>query len=283
MSGANDRSMEDWTGEIGDRWLAHLDTFESMIGPAGDALMRHAAFRPGERVVDIGCGGGATSIAIARAVGPQGRVTGIDVAPKLVARAQARAAKAGAANVRFEAADAQRAQPADAPFDRAFSRFGVMFFEDTEAAFRNIRSWLAPGGTVVFACWGPPQDNPWMGMIAELVSRHVTMPPRDPAAPGPFRLADPNATRGMLARAGFSDVRVDPWRGDQYIGGAGADPARATQFVMDGMGMGAIVAEQAPEKVEPVRREIEALLARQYRDGSVRAQAATWMISARRG
>ncbi len=274
-------STEEWAGDLGERWDAYMDVFESMIAPAGAALMARAGVRPGESVVDIGCGGGATTLELAQAAGKSGRATGLDVSPRLIERAKARMRAAGAGNASFECADAQTARPAAAPFDRAFSRFGVMFFDDTDRAFANIRTWLKPGGALVFGCWGAPEDNPWMGVMLRTLGEFVELPPPDPLAPSPFRLADPEATRAMLERAGFADIALEMWRGEQHVGGGGADPARAARFVLEGMGLGEAVEEQAPERMDEVRARLETELAQFYRDGAVRAPAAIWIVTAR--
>ena len=128
---------EDWAGEMGARWLASLDRFEGMIAPIGAALLAQAGYAAGERVLDLGCGGGATTLAIAGAVGPQGAALGLDVAPMLVAKAQERAAAQGS-TARFVCADAATASLDEPPFDRLFSRFGSMFFAEPVPAFANL-------------------------------------------------------------------------------------------------------------------------------------------------
>lgn len=277
----NDRTMEDWTGEVGDRWLAHVDTFESMMVPAGDAAIASADFRPGHAVCDIGCGGGATSAEIARRVAPGGRVLGLDVAPQLVSRAQARAADGGPDNLSFQCADAQTATPEGAPFDRLFSRFGVMFFSDPPAAFANMRGWLKPDGQATFAVWAPPDRNPWMAQAGALVGEFAELPQRDPEGPGPFRMADPDATRALLTGAGYRDIEIAPWTGDQYVGGYGATPERAAAFVLTGFGMGAFIEDQAPDRMDEARAALTEMFAAHYRDGSVRMPAAIWLVKAR--
>lgn len=269
---------DEWLGDSGDRWATHLERLESMISPAGNALMDFARFGPGEAVADVGCGGGATSLEIARRVGPEGRVTGIDVSPQLIARAKARLGDA--ANVAFELGDAQSETPGGAPFDRIFSRFGVMFFDDTLAAFTNMRGWLKPGGGLVFGCWAGPKDNPWMGEMGAIVRDYADVPPPDLAAPGPFRLHDPEATTAMLAEAGFANPRAEMWRGEQLVGGEGADPEAATEFVFSAMGMGKPVEEQAPDKMDAARARIAEAMAPHYRDGSVRMDAACLFVTA---
>ena len=151
---------EDWAGEMGARWLANLNGFENTIAPAGEDLLAHAAYQPGERVVDIGFGGGATSLAIAKAVAPGGEVVGIDISPDLAAATTRRAAAAGIANVRFICADAATVSVADAPFDRLCSRFGSMFFSEPVPAFANLRGLLKPGGRIDLAVWGRRSRTP---------------------------------------------------------------------------------------------------------------------------
>jgi ubiquinone/menaquinone biosynthesis C-methylase UbiE len=127
---------EDWAGEMGAKWLANLACFEGMIAPIGEALLRQADFKPGERVLDIGCGGGGTTIAIAKAVAPSGEVVGIDISPDLTTASMRRAKDAGVTNIGFICADGATVQLEDAPFDRLFSRFGSMFFPALSAASR---------------------------------------------------------------------------------------------------------------------------------------------------
>lgn len=150
---------EDWAGEMGTRWLAGIDQFESMIAPIGDALLARASFKTGEHVLDLGCGGGATSLTIAELVGPGGSVTGIDISPDLIAKARERAEAADTRNATFECGDAASYKP-EAAFDRMVSRFGSMFFPHPVEAFSNLHDCLKQGGRLDLAVWGPPRDNP---------------------------------------------------------------------------------------------------------------------------
>lgn len=276
-----DQPFEDWEGEVGERWLANIDSFESMIAPVGEALLDQASFRTGERIADIGCGCGANSFDIARAVGPEGRVTGIDVSEMLLGKARERLAASGLDNLAFVRADAETDTPTDIPFDRLFSRFGVMFFDDTAAAFANMRRWLVPGGDFLFACWAAPEHNPWLGLVGSVVGRHADLPERDPDAPGPFRLADPDATSRMLSSAGFENVGLALWRGEQHLGGAGATPESAAEVVLTGLGMREPLGKAGPGAIESARADLVEALTPHYRDGSVQMDAAAWFVTAR--
>ena len=126
--------------------------------------MARADFKPGQRVADIGCGGGWTSRQAARQVGGSGRVHGLDISSALNAEATRRAEAAALGNLRFSVADASCFRPDDIPFDRLLSRLGVMFFNEPIAAFGHLRSLLDEGGQADFAVWAPPQNNVWMSV-----------------------------------------------------------------------------------------------------------------------
>lgn len=270
-----------WAGPMGERWLANYARFEGMIGQVGAALLAAAAFAPGEQVIDIGCGAGATSLQIARLVSPGGSVTGLDISAALIATCTERARAAGLVNTRFVAGDAASAQLGGTGFDRMISRFGVMFFDDPRGAFRHLHGLLKSGGRLDFACWAAPDDNPWTLPIRETAQRYTAAPPPVPRAPGPWALQEPGYIRDLLAQAGFGDVDIEPWRGAVCVGGPGADPAAAAAFILEGLGM----AEALQEHPEDVRRRAQAELETAFsafhgREG-VCAPAAAWLVRAR--
>jgi len=274
---------EDWAGEMGERWFKHLDRFESMIAPVGEALMSRARYAPGERVVDIGCGGGASTRQIAALVAPKGVVVGVDIAPMLVAEAARRAELAGTVNAIFVTADAATITLPDQPFDRLHSRFGSMFFPEPGAAFINLGRMLKPGGRADFAVWAPAKESPWVAQMMGVLRRHLDMPRPEPHAPGPFALDDPEYFGGLLRGAGFTDIDFHLWRGTQWIGGPGATAAEALDFVFNAMSLG----DAAKEQPHDVRQRIEAELLAVFRAhesaGGVGMEAIAWLVSARRG
>jgi SAM-dependent methyltransferase len=271
---------EDWAGEMGERWLASLDRFESMIAPIGTALLERAAYQPGERVLDLGCGGGATTLAIAEAVGPGGAALGLDVAPMLIARAEERAADAGSA-ARFVCADAATAQLDEPPFDRLFSRFGSMFFEAPVPAFTNLRGLLKPGARIDLAVWANPRDNLWMMEVMGVVRQHVEIPPAVPRAPGPFAFEDLGYLEDVLTGAGFSGMDVATYAGLQPVGGPGATPDEATDFVLASMAVGRVLAEHGEGVRDSARADLAAMFTRHYRAGEgVMLPCKVWLVTA---
>jgi SAM-dependent methyltransferase len=272
---------EDWAGEMGERWLASLERFEGMIAPIGAALLARADYKPGERVLDLGCGGGATTLAIADAVGPQGAALGLDVAPMLIARAKERAA-ASHSTARFVCADAATAALQETPFDRMFSRFGSMFFDAPVSAFANLRTMLKPGARIDLAVWAAPRDNAWMMEVMGVVRSHVELPPAVPRAPGPFAFEDLGYLEEVLTLAGFTDFDVTPYQGEQPVGGPGASPEDATGFVLASMAAGRILAEQGEEVLAAARADLAAMFARHHRAGEgVMLGCKVWLVSAR--
>ncbi|MFU7528651.1 class I SAM-dependent methyltransferase [Qipengyuania sp. ASV99] len=271
---------EDWSGEMGERWLANLDRFEAMIAPIGDALLARAAYAQSERVLDLGCGGGATTLSIAEQVGPEGAALGLDIAPMLVERAQERA-KAAGSRARFICADAATAALEEPGFDRLFSRFGSMFFEEARVAFANLHSMLRPGARIDLAIWGPPRDNAWMMELMGVVRAHVDVPPADPRAPGPFAFEDLGYLGEVLDSGGFGMVDVEAYEGQQAIGGAGTTPEEAVQFVLSSLGVGRVLADQPEAIRNGAAADMLSLFERHYQPGQgILLGCKVWLVSA---
>ena len=205
-----------WDGPEGEHWALHHERFDDTISPHHAVLIDAAAFAPGERVLDIGCGNGLTSRDAARAVGPSGSVLGVDLSGPMLAVAERLAKEEGLDNVRYEQADAQVHPFEPGAYDLAISRFGVMFFLDPVAAFTNIAAALRPGGRAAFLVWQSIAANEWVSAMRDAlaVGRELPVPP--PGAPSPFSMADTDFTRGVLTEAGFTDIAfaesTPPWR-----------------------------------------------------------------------
>ena len=206
---ANREAEEFWSARASN-WLEDQEALEIFGGAPGEAAIERLAPQPGERILDIGCGGGATTVSLARRVAPGGSVLGVDIAAAMVAGAQRRAAAAGCEGASFAVADAQVEDFGTQAFDAAFSRFGVMFFADPVAAFANIRRCLVPGGRLSFCCWQDPLANEWM-LIPTMVVLGIlgqAPPQQGPGDPGPYSLADPERVRQILEAAGFRGVDI---------------------------------------------------------------------------
>jgi SAM-dependent methyltransferase len=198
----NEAEITYWNSAAGRRWVERQQSQDVVLGPILQATLERARLRQGERVVDIGCGTGASSIALAERVGPSGQVLGVDVSAPMLARAAERLPPG--APVNFVRADATTYRFESAEFDLLFSRFGVMFFAEPARAFTNLRTALKPSGRLAFACWRKFDENPWLQVPLRAALEHVPPPPRPgPEDPGPFAFASEQRVHGILSDAGF--------------------------------------------------------------------------------
>jgi SAM-dependent methyltransferase len=207
----NAAQIEHWNVQAGPTWAKFQVQLDRTVEPLGLEAIRALAPGPGERVMDIGCGGGQTTLELAARVGASGAVTGIDISAPMLEVALRRVAPAGAAQPEFRQIDAQTGDLGDAAFDAAFSRFGIMFFSDPAAAFGNIRRALKSDGRLAFVCWRPYPENLWMRLPLEAALPFLPPmpPPGDPTAPGPFAFANPDRIRAILGAGGFQAVTID--------------------------------------------------------------------------
>lgn len=209
MTFANAEQAEFWATRASS-WMSLESHHEEVIGEAGRMAMDRLDLRPGQLVIDLGCGTGQTTVELARRVTPGGRVVGVDITAALLDRAREHAREAGVDNIEFQHGDVQSSDIGRSRFDRAFSRFGVMFFADPVAAFANVHDALKPGGVLSFACWQAVTSNEWMLVPAIAAVSALGAAPEMPApdAPGPFSLCDTDRTRAILEKAGFTGVDI---------------------------------------------------------------------------
>src|SRR5688572_3293953 len=210
MAEQNAYQVADWNGQTGERWVANQARLDAMLAVFGQAAIEAAAPATGGRVLDVGCGSGASSLALAARVGPGGQVLGVDISETLIGRARALAPQDAPAQ--FQVADAGSAELPEGAFDILFSRFGVMFFDDPTGAFAHMRRALKPGGRVAFVCWRGIAENDWVRLPMDAIKGIVppTAPP-DPEAPGPFSFGDPERVDRILTAAGFTDIALAPF------------------------------------------------------------------------
>jgi SAM-dependent methyltransferase len=221
---------DDWAGERGRRWLATAAARERQLAPVAELLFAAARLAPGERVLDVGCGTGATTHQAAAEVGARGSVVGVDVAAELLAAAARVAPAPAAAPISWVTADAAR-WAGEGDFDAVISRFGVMFFADPAAAFANLCRLTRPGGRLCVATWSPRPTMPFFELpvtvIRAYAERHglsVSIPPPDA---GPFSLGEPARVAELLTRAGWRDVRLRPHRVPLPLGSDADEAARS--------------------------------------------------------
>jgi SAM-dependent methyltransferase len=212
-----------WDGAEGEHWAAHADRYEATGTRYGEALLRAAAVRPADMVLDIGCGTGSSALGLAR-MAPSGWVLGVDLSAKMLAHARNVATSEGLTNVTFEQGDAQVHPFPECTFDVAVSEFGAMFFADPVAAFANIVRSLRPSGRLALLAWREFAENEWIVALRDALAVGRTFPMPGAGSPGPFGLADRDQTLRILRTAGFDDIEIEKVEEPIFLG-ADADDA----------------------------------------------------------
>jgi ubiquinone/menaquinone biosynthesis C-methylase UbiE len=278
MHALNADQIAYWNGSGGRKWTDRQERQDVLLAPVSELLFARTKVAPGERVVDIGCGCGSTTIELARRVGPKGSVVGVDVSVPMLARARERAL--AGMPVEFVEADATVYRFPPGRADLLCSRFGVMFFSEPTLSFANMRTALRSGGRLVFACWREPQENPWMVLPLMEVYKHVpSLPESGPEDPGPCSFAKADRVRRILDQAGFSAVALEPVDFSIDLAtGRGLDSALATALeigpasrALDG---------QSPELRENAAQSIRTALAPFQQGETVPLAAAIWIVTA---
>ena len=275
-TGPNADQVAYWNAFAGETWASFQDRLDRQIAPLGLKAMEALAPQPGERVADIGCGCGETSLQLAERVGPSGRVIGFDISKPMLAVAHRRAAAAAGGPIDLIEADVQTYAFAPPLFDAVFSRFGVMFFNDPTVAFANLNQALRPGGRLAFVCWRSFEENDWMAAPSAAADGLLDpVAPMDPLAPGPFAFADPGRILAILRDAGFGQVSIQPH--DQTIGAGDVDQSIATALRVGPLGRRL---QAQPDQAEAVSAALRALYSAHLTPDGVKMNSATWIVQA---
>ncbi len=259
-----------WNGVAGEKWATAQERLDRMLVSVSEALLQHLSPQPGERILDIGCGCGETTMALARA---GARPTGIDVSAPMLARARHRAP-----DLDYVLADAA-AHAVDQAYDALFSRFGVMFFDNPDAAFANLRKTLKPAGRLVFACWREPRENEWVSIPVSAVRQ--SLPPQaspGPEDPGPFSFADLARVRRILTGAGFDRMTATPFDTRLVMGN---DFAEALQHLAEIGPVSRMLADATPAQRAEAKASLEARLAPLATTTPITLGGAIWIITAK--
>ena len=190
-------------------WAAWFDWTNRNFRPVADWFRDVADWKPGARILDVGCGSGFPALAAAASVRPGGSVVATDISPEMLAVASSRANADGLDNIEFVEMDAEQLKCDDAAFDAVTNAYGLMFCPDLARAFREAHRVLKPGGHFALVTWDDPSKSPFFSVITSVAAPFLSLQPPDPAAPGPFRLSSPSQLELLLRDAGFSDVRVE--------------------------------------------------------------------------
>ena len=268
-----------WNGPGGQRWAARQASQDIVLAPVADVLIDRAQVKPGERIVDVGCGAGATTVAFAQKVGPSGHVMGIDISGPMLTRARENLPAGLSAD--FVLADATIHPFEPASFDLLASRFGVMFFADPARSFANLHKAMRRSGRLAFACWREPRENPFFMAPLQAVYKHAPrLPPPGPEDPGPFAFASEARVNRVLTEAGFGGIKMEPVDLALDIAiGRGLDVA--VQSALEIGPAARALAEQPPDVVAAAANSIREALSAFARGQAVPLPASIWIVTAK--
>lgn len=271
-------SMHDWQGKTGDGWAAEWRRTDRSFGGLTERLLARSREFPFRHALDIGCGAGELSLALARGR-PHVRVIGVDVSPQLIEAARSRIDHAP--NLEFVVADAARWHPADDFTPQLLiSRHGVMFFADPPGAFAHLASLAADRAALLFSCFRPLAENPFFSEIGALLPAPAEAP--DPYAPGPFAFAERDHVSAILTDGGWREIAFEPFD-FAMIAGVGEDPVSDALAFFQRIGPAAAAIREMDDATRGEALEaIREVAQRNCRDGVVALRAATWIVTATR-
>ncbi|MFT4710276.1 MAG: SAM-dependent methyltransferase [Bacteroidia bacterium] len=276
---AVDPQTELWNGPSGDRWAQHFALTDRAFGPFGEVALERLNARPGERILDIGCGAGSSVLRLVHAVGAAGSVLGVDTSMPLTAIASQRcAAVPGASLLCADAACAELG----AGYDAVFSNLGTMFFARPSAAFESLRRALAPGGRIVFTCWQSEDRNHWCSRLLEVVQPFMDEAPStsSPQTPGTFAFADPSYIERLVTDAGFVNVAIEGCELPVPMGHGSVE--QAVDFAHC-IGPAASLSEkQTPEVQAQIRERLTSFFESVATGSAVTLPGAAWIVTATR-
>jgi ubiquinone/menaquinone biosynthesis C-methylase UbiE len=272
----DDEQEKLWNGVAGRGWVEAQELLDQLFKPFEDLLVEAVSARSGSRVLDVGCGTGSTTLAVARLLGANGRCIGIDISDPMLAAAQARAEREGAP-ASFIRANAQNHAFEPASFDMIISRFGVMFFDDSVRAFANLRRAAKDGAELRFIAWRSPSENPFMTTAERAAAPLLpNLPARRPDAPGQFAFADQRRVSRILEESGWAGIDIRP------IDVACTLPEKELIRHVGRLGpLGRILDETDEQTRKKVLETVRAAFDPYVHGAEVRFTAACWMVSAR--
>jgi ubiquinone/menaquinone biosynthesis C-methylase UbiE len=275
----NEQQVAAWNGGESVHYVHYADRYDRQLAPFTDVLVEQARLIPPRSLLDVGCGCGALSLAMARIADS---TVGLDISVPLTEVATERARAAQIDNVEFVVADAQTYVLAPDTFDLVVSQFGLMFFDDPVGAFSNVRRSLAPDGRLAFVSWQGLPTNEWLTLIADEVANYADIPEFGGIAKGPgmFALKDQDETTALLETAGFTEVKFDALAPKILVGG-GATADESADFLF-GMGMvRGLVSFAGADAHDKVVEAVRSSLSERYEPGvGVQLGAAAWLVTA---
>ena len=281
MEDKNIKQKQFWSGAGGDVWVDKQREMDIMLNPLGERAIQGLDLSGERKILDIGCGCGATTLEIAKIVN-QGEVIGVDISEPMLERATKTASDMMLTNTSFQVKDVQVDEMPRSYFDVAFSRFGVMFFEDPFEAFKNINHSLKDNGQLSFVCWQHASLNPWQSLSIQVIKEFLDLPAPAPKSPGPFAFEDKSYINEILTESGFRDIEIKDNQED-IVMFSGKSIREACE---DYLTINPVVTEMLKNSPTELREEIlEALIGKFsdfHNNEGLLFPSATWIVTAKK-
>jgi SAM-dependent methyltransferase len=279
MSEVNKNQRDFWSGKGGDIWVERQNAMDTMLSPLGEAALNKLNLNEGENVLDIGCGCGHTTLNIAKRISPDGQVTGLDISEPMLKRAKESANEMSISNASFNCVDVQTDDIGEEVYSAAFSRFGVMFFEDPVAAFCNINKSLITGASLSFVCWQSPALNPWQSLFIEAVKKYVDLPSPPPRSPSPFAFMESEYVTSILEENDFQNIKIEGHEAEvNMFSGRSLSDSVKDYISINPVVSGMLKDSTEQEKTEIINSAIEAF-SPYYSAKGLMFPSATWLVT----
>ena len=279
MSEVNKNQRDFWSGKGGDIWVERQNAMDTMLSPLGEAALNKLNLNEGENVLDIGCGCGHTTLNIAKRISPDGQVTGLDISEPMLKRAKESANEMSISNASFNCVNVQTDDIGEEVYSAAFSRFGVMFFEDPIAAFRNINKSLITGASLSFVCWQSPALNPWQSLFIEAVKKYVDLPSPPPRSPSPFAFMESEYVSSILEESNFQNIIIEGHEAEvNMFSGRNLSDSVKDYISINPVVSGMLKDSTEQEKTEIINSAIEAF-SPYYSAKGLMFPSATWLVT----
>ena len=279
MSEVNKNQRDFWSGKGGDIWVERQNAMDTMLSPLGEAALNKLNLNEGENVLDIGCGCGHATLNIAKRISPDGQVTGLDISEPMLKRAKESANEMSISNASFNCVDVQTDDIGEEVYSAAFSRFGVMFFEDPIAAFRNINKSLITGASLSFVCWQSPALNPWQSLFIEAVKKYVDLPSPPPRSPSPFAFMESEYVSSILEESNFQNIMIEGHEAEvNMFSGRSLSDSVKDYISINPVVSGMLKDSTEQEKTEIINSAIEAF-SPYYSAKGLMFPSATWLVT----
>ena len=281
MEDKNIKQRQFWSGAGGDVWVNKQREMDIMLNPLGDRVIERLDLKSDAKIIDIGCGCGATTLEIAKKI-TQGEILGVDISEPMLDKATETAREMSLSNISFEVKDVQVDVMPQNYFDIAFSRFGVMFFEDPFEAFKNIHSSLKEDGLLSFVCWQNASLNPWQSLSIQVIKEFLDLPAPAPKSPGPFAFEDKTYLEEILRESGYKGLEILDNQEDIVMFSGKSIREACEDYLTINPVVTEMLKNSKPELTEEILEALVIKFSNFHQNDGLLFPSATWIVTAKK-